>query len=94
MNQSHLCCCSTALKLFDYDIAGIGMSFSQAKEIGMDVKEHTITANSYAGYYSAKKVTIKVSSRKIKGVQCIGSRNGCTKGELLRYCHVCRLKHR
>lgn len=67
---------STALKLFDYDVASIGITEYQAKKAGMEVKQHKVTANSYAGYYGKEQLDIKVlydvHSRKILGVQSIG----------------------
>ncbi|MFV0393582.1 MAG: FAD-dependent oxidoreductase [Coprobacillaceae bacterium] len=67
---------STALKLFDYDVASIGVTEAQAKAVGMNVKQHKVTANSYAGYYGKEQLDIKVlyetTTRKIVGVQCIG----------------------
>lgn len=67
---------STALKLFDYDVASIGITEYQAKKAGMEVKQHKVTANSYAGYYGKEQLDIKVlydvQSRKILGVQSIG----------------------
>lgn len=67
---------STALKLFDYDVASIGITEYQAKKAGMEVKQHKVTANSYAGYYGKEQLDIKVlydvHTRKILGVQSIG----------------------
>jgi NADPH-dependent 2,4-dienoyl-CoA reductase/sulfur reductase-like enzyme len=67
---------STALKLFDYDIAKVGISKAEGIKAGMDVEEHKITANSYASYYSSEKLDIKViynkKTRVIVGAQLIG----------------------
>ncbi len=67
---------SMALKLFDFDVGCIGLTEEKAKQLDIPYLAHTITGNSYAGYYSHEKVTIKViydpTSRKILGVQCIG----------------------
>lgn len=67
---------STALKLFDYDVASIGITEKQAIQAGLEVKQHKVTANSYASYYGSEQLDIKVlyevSTRKIMGVQCIG----------------------
>lgn len=67
---------STALKLFDYDVASIGLTEQEAVKAGLNVKQHKVTANSYASYYSEEQLDIKVlyevTTRKILGVQCIG----------------------
>ncbi|MFV0381550.1 MAG: FAD-dependent oxidoreductase [Breznakia sp.] len=67
---------STALKLFDYNVAKIGISKRDAVHLDCDIEDHSVVANAYASYYGKEKLMIKVSynvhSRVIVGVQCIG----------------------
>lgn len=67
---------ASAIKLFSFDAAKVGLSENDAKNAGIDYKVNIITGNSYASYYSKEKVTIKViydaKTRKILGAQAVG----------------------
>lgn len=67
---------ASAIKLFSFDAAKVGLSENDAKNAGIDYKVNIITGNSYASYYSKEKVTIKViydaKTRKILGAQVVG----------------------
>lgn len=67
---------SSALRLFGLDAAKVGLSEKEAEAAGIAYKVHTITGNSYASYYGAEKLNIKLvydpDTRKILGAQTWG----------------------
>lgn len=67
---------SSALRLFGIDAAKVGISEKEAKARGMDYKAHMITGNSYASYYGAERLNIKLiydaKTRKILGAETYG----------------------
>lgn len=67
---------SSGLRLFDVDAAKVGLSERDAAHLNLDYKTNMITGNSYAGYYSPEKLTVKLvygaRSRRILGAQLVG----------------------
>lgn len=67
---------SSALRLFGMDAAKVGLSEKEAEAGGIAYRAHTITGNSYASYYGADKLNIKLiydpETKKILGAQTWG----------------------
>lgn len=67
---------SSAIKIFDLDVAKVGLSEKDAMKNNISYKTNTITGNSYASYYGTEKLLIKLvyndKTRKILGAQCVG----------------------
>jgi rhodanese-related sulfurtransferase len=76
------------VKLFDYNIARVGLSEVQAKEAGYDVVTCLAPANDHAGYYpNAKDLLVKLivdtSGGKILGGQVVGAGDAAKRIDVL-----------
>ncbi len=67
---------SSAIRLFDLDIAKVGLSEGDCQRLNLDYKTTAVTANSYASYYGKEKLLIKLvycaKTGKLFGAQTVG----------------------
>ncbi|MCD8138664.1 MAG: FAD-dependent oxidoreductase [Planctomycetaceae bacterium] len=67
---------SSAIRLFDLDVAKVGLSEGDAQRLNLDYKTTTVTANSFASYYGSEKLLIKLvycaKTGRLFGAQTVG----------------------
>lgn len=67
---------SSAMRLFEKDVAKVGLNEKEAAKAGLNYKVNKITANSYASYYGKEQLDIKLiyhpETKQLYGAQLIG----------------------
>lgn len=67
---------SSAMRLFEKDVAKVGLNEKEAAKAGLTYKVNKITANSYASYYGKEQLEIKLiyhsETKQLYGAQLIG----------------------
>lgn len=75
---------TSTLQVFETSVARTGLSFAQAREVGLDAVESRIEARFQAGYFddgaaAVVKVIAERGSERLLGFQIVGSREGALR---------------